>query len=151
MLPLLIRVELGAMAMKKYSPKLRDWSLSIRLFHVISRTLTEWWGSYSSAVMQSVYLFYNTSQLEWISVFYCIFFYIFLSISLNVLQCLHLSILSIICFWFLNIQPANLFLYFFFYFYSFSLPKCILTVTSWQMITNTSQQMIAVFTTKITT
>ena len=45
-LPLWARVDLGAMAMKGYStfPK-HYWSLTIKLFSVISRTLFGWWGS----------------------------------------------------------------------------------------------------------
>ena len=59
-LPLQMRVNLGAMAIKGYSafPKAQHyWSLTIRLINVISRTLI-WWGgggSYPSAEMQLVY------------------------------------------------------------------------------------------------
>ena len=55
MLPLLARVDLGAVTMKGYSPKLQHyWNLANRLFSVISgRSLGV--GSYPSAEMQSVY------------------------------------------------------------------------------------------------
>ena len=43
-----------------YFPKLQNWSLTIKWFSDISRTLV-WWGSYSQ--IQSVYLFYCHTQL----------------------------------------------------------------------------------------
>ena len=63
MLPLQIRVNLEAMAMKgvsPHSPNLPNWSRAIRLFNVISRTLIE--GSYSPAEVQSVYF---TAPADW--------------------------------------------------------------------------------------
>ena len=65
MLALQARVALGAKAMNRYSPfpKAQNyWSLTIRLFHVISRTLAADEGSYYSAEMQSVY---STAPADW--------------------------------------------------------------------------------------
>ena len=45
-----------------HPPKLQDWSLSIRLFSAISRTLVRRWWSYPSAEMQSVY---STAPADW--------------------------------------------------------------------------------------
>ena len=62
MLPLRVWVDLGAMAMKEYSafPKVPHyWSLTTRLFSVISRTLLR--GSYPNVEMQSVY---STAQAD---------------------------------------------------------------------------------------
>ena len=54
MLPLWVRVDLGAMTMKGYST-LQNWSQTNRFFIVISRTLVGGEGSYLLAEMQSVY------------------------------------------------------------------------------------------------
>ena len=68
-LPLWARVNLGEMAMKRYSvfPKLQQyWSLSIRFFAIISRKLgvvvVVVVGSYPFAEMQSVY---STTSADW--------------------------------------------------------------------------------------
>ena len=63
MLSLQDRMDLGVMAMKGYSifPKPHDWSLTIKWFKVISRTLVVA-GSYSSANMQCVYYI---AQADW--------------------------------------------------------------------------------------
>ena len=65
MLPLWDRVDLGAMPSKStpHSPKLQHyWSLTIRLFSVISRR--DVGGSYHSAEMQSVY---STASANWVT------------------------------------------------------------------------------------
>ena len=56
-LPLRVRVDLGAMAMKAYStfpkaPALLELHSQIGLCHIQD---TRWWGSYPSAEMHSVY------------------------------------------------------------------------------------------------
>ena len=63
MQPLRARVNLGAMTIKgsSYSPKLRHfWSLTIRLFSVISRTL---FGGVSSFCREAVGVFSSSSRL----------------------------------------------------------------------------------------
>ena len=67
MLPLQAKVGLGAMAIKStpHSPKLQHyWRLTIRLFHVISRTLIMG-ESYPSAEMQLVYPAAPAEWFEW--------------------------------------------------------------------------------------
>ena len=65
-LPLWVRVDLGAMAMKGYNafPNLQHyWNLTIILFRVISRILiVRWWGTYPFAEKQSVY---STAPVHW--------------------------------------------------------------------------------------
>ena len=72
MLPLQARVNLGAMAMKgvlHIPPKLQHcWSLTIRLFSVLSRTPVGG-GSYPSAEKQSVY---STAPADWVCVCVCV-------------------------------------------------------------------------------
>ena len=63
MLPLRVRVNLGAMPMKGYTPKLQYyWNFIIKLFSVISRTLVGI-GSYPSAEKQSVC---STASTDWV-------------------------------------------------------------------------------------
>ena len=57
MLPLHVRVDLGAVAMKGYL----QWSLTIRLFNVISRTLAGE-GFYYSAERRSMF---STDPVNW--------------------------------------------------------------------------------------
>ena len=68
MLPLWARVDLGMMAGKGYSafPKLQHyWSLTIRLFSVISRTL---FGGFLTLCREAVSVFYSPSWLGHITV-----------------------------------------------------------------------------------
>ena len=64
MLPFRIRVNLGAMAIKggtPYSPKLQHyWSLTNRLFSVISRPLVEWVSL--TPQLDAVGVFYHPSR-----------------------------------------------------------------------------------------
>ena len=66
-LPLHARMDVGVMAMKKYSDFLKlqhCWSLTIRLFNVICKTLVEVGGSYPFAEMQTMY---STVPADWAS------------------------------------------------------------------------------------
>ena len=62
MLPLRVRVDLGAMAMNGYSTFPKSPSLAMRWFNVIYRTLVDKEGSYPSAEMQLVY---STVSTDW--------------------------------------------------------------------------------------
>ena len=68
MLPLWVRANLRAIAMKGYSafPKLKYyWRLAIRLFSVIFRTLIG--ESYPSTAMQLVY---SAAQVDWANILF---------------------------------------------------------------------------------
>ena len=66
MKPLLARVNLGAMAKKESSTfsKLRDRSLTIRLFSVIHRTHVEW--CLTPSAENAVGVFYGTNRVDWL-------------------------------------------------------------------------------------
>ena len=49
------KVDLGAIQGYFPFPQTRNWSLTIRLFHVVSRILVGEWGSYTSSEIQLVY------------------------------------------------------------------------------------------------